>query len=85
MRYVTGLAGAAVIFFGVMVVSLLIHSFAPPVLQRRITIPLGSFEIWGSPALLCGLALGFIAAVHSFRSTLKRYESKPPERQHSPD
>jgi hypothetical protein len=76
MRYITATLGALFIFLGVILVGFIANRFLPPALQQPVVIPLGTVSFWCSPSLLVGLALGTLAAVHSFRSTLSRSESK---------
>jgi hypothetical protein len=73
MKYVTATIGAVFIFVAVVLVSMFANGFLPPALQRRMLVSLGFFGFGGTPALLVGIALGSLAAVSSFRSTLGRY------------
>ena len=75
MRYVTATIGALFIFAAVVLISFIVDAYLPPSMQQGIKIPLGIFMIWGTPALLVAVIIGGIAAVHSFRGTLKRKTS----------
>lgn len=79
MRYITATTGAIFIFAVMIVIGFLINAFLPPSLQRVITLPLGPFFLRGNLSVLIGLALSLPLAVHSFRSTLKRYAVKAEE------
>jgi hypothetical protein len=72
MRYVTATIGAIFIFAAVVLISFAVNLFLPPALQNGVVIPLGIITVWGTPALLAGIVLGIVGAVHSFRSTIKR-------------
>jgi hypothetical protein len=76
MQYITAALGAIFMFLAIILIGCVVNAFLPPALQQKITIPLLVFSIWGTPALLVGIVLGAIAALHSFRSTLKRYAIK---------
>ena len=75
MRYVIATVVVLFIFVAVVLISFVVDAFLPPSMQQSVKIPLGIFMIWGTPALLVGIVIGGIAAVHSFRSTLKRKTS----------
>jgi hypothetical protein len=72
MRYVTATIGAIFIFVAVVVIGTVTNSFLPPAFQQPVTILTGVFGIGGTPALLIGIGLGSLAAIHSFRSTHSR-------------
>ena len=76
MRYVTAVIGAIFIFIAIIAVGFGITAFLPAGLLRPITLPLGPFSLSGTPSLLIALAIAPLAAIHSFRSTLKRYNEK---------
>jgi hypothetical protein len=80
MRYVTATIGAAFIFVAAVVVGIVGNAFLPAALQRPANIPLGAFSTRGTPALLAGIAVGALAAIHSFRSTVNRYAKKAEEK-----
>ncbi len=73
MKYATATIGAVFIFVAVVVVSMFANGFLPAAFQRPVFIVLGLFGFGGTPALLVGLAIGSLAAVSSFRSTLGRH------------
>ena len=72
MHYLTATLGAVFIFAAVLVVSFLLNWFLPPGLQNPVEINLGPIHIWGTPSLLIGIPVALLAAVHSFRSTVRR-------------
>jgi hypothetical protein len=76
MRYVTATVGAIFIFVAVIVIGIVVNIFLPPSLQRVVTVPLGVFYVSANLSVLIGLGLSLPFAVHSFRSTLKRYKIK---------
>jgi len=77
MRYVTATIGAVFIFVACSVVGFLLTAFEP--FQGVVTLPLGVVTITGNPVFLVGIVVGIPAAVHSFRSTLKREANKAEE------
>jgi hypothetical protein len=71
MRYVTASLGAALMLVGCLVGCYVLTAFRP--FQGAVTIPLGAASMTiSNPVGFLGLPLGIIAAIHSFRSTLKR-------------
>ncbi len=80
MRYVTATFGAVFIFVAIILVGFLVNVFLPPPLQRVISLPLGPVFISANVSVLLGFALALPAAIHSFRSTLKREAKKADER-----
>jgi hypothetical protein len=76
MRYITATIGAVFIFVAVVLISILVNWFLPPTMQRPIAISLGLISFWATPSILIGFPLAGTAAVHSFRSTLKRHQCK---------
>ena len=76
MRYVTAIIGAVFIFLAVILIGFFVNAFLPPTMQRTTRISFGFFSVGGTPALLLGIPLAGFAAVHSFRSTLKRYAQR---------
>ena len=80
MRYVTATIGAIFIFVAIILVGFLVNAFLPPSLQQVITLPLGPVFISANVSVLLGFALALPAAIHSFRSTLKREARKAEER-----
>ena len=79
MRYVTAFIGGLLVFIGVVLINLVLTPFLPVVLQRVVTLKLGIFTYSGPVCVLIGVALGGIAATHSFRSTLMRYSKRAME------
>jgi hypothetical protein len=75
MRYVTAFVGAVIVFAGCGVVCLVLTAF--PAFQGEMTLNLGvaRFTI-RNPIALAGIPIGLLAAYHSFRSTLSRYNVK---------
>jgi hypothetical protein len=82
MRYLTATIGAIFVFVAVILISVVANTFLPPTMQRPIAISQGPLSIWGTPALLIGVALAGLASAHSFRATLKRYPLKAGEKSH---
>jgi hypothetical protein len=73
MRYATATIGAVIIFFATVVISLVLIAYLPPSLRPELRFQMPFFRIWlNNPLSLLGLAMAFAAAVHSFRSTLRR-------------
>jgi hypothetical protein len=73
MKYAIATIGAVFIFVAVVVVSMFANGLLPTSFQQRVFIGLGLFGFGGTPALLVGIAVGSLAAVSSFRSTLVQY------------
>jgi hypothetical protein len=71
MQYVTATIGAIFMFAACLIGCFILTAFRP--FQGSLTVPLGasSFTI-GNPIGFAGLPIGLFAAVHSFRSTLRR-------------
>ena len=76
MRYITAAIGAVFIFIAIIAVGFGVTAFLPAALMRPIALPLGPFSFSGTPSLLIAIAIAPLAALHSFRSTLKRYKEK---------
>jgi hypothetical protein len=76
MRYVTATIGAMFVFVAVLVVSFVLNAFVPPAFQAA-RLHLGAVVVWGSPIVLLGFVVAVVAAVHSFRSSLKPRKRKP--------
>jgi hypothetical protein len=72
MRYAVATVGAVLIFVGTLFLCLLPIAFVPGALEFVIRI--GNVE--GNPLGGIALALACLAAYHSYRSTLSRYEQK---------
>ena len=72
MRYIVATLGGVLIFAGVLMIAFLVSLFTLFLGFDPWTINLGPVTLWASPAFLAGIPLGLLAAVHSFRSTLKR-------------
>ena len=71
MQYVTATIGAVLMFVGCVVGFFLLSAF--PVFQGKIMVPLGSVSFTiENPIAFAGIPVGIFAAVHSFRSTLRR-------------
>ena len=71
MRYVTALIGAVFMFVACVVGCFILTGFRT--FQGSLTIPFGAASITiGNPVGFLGFPLGILAAIHSFRSTLKR-------------
>jgi len=79
MRYITALVGGLLMFAGIVVISIFATPLLPPVFQRVITIGSGLFWLSAPIGVFIGIALGGLAATHSFRSTLKRYSTNTDE------
>ncbi len=75
MRYITASIGAMFVFVGVILIGFVVTLFVPQ-LQKPIAISLGIFTASAPPVVLVALATALPAAIHSFRSTLKRYAEK---------
>jgi hypothetical protein len=79
MRYVTAKIGAIVIFVGCAVGAVILTAYRP--FQGVLRISIGGFSIAiSNPVALVGIPIGILAAVRSFRSTLKRFEAKEGEK-----
>ncbi|MFO0787928.1 MAG: hypothetical protein U0805_00625 [Pirellulales bacterium] len=76
MRYITAAGGAIFMFVGILLVCIIIGAFLLPTFQDPVTVPFGLFYISATPSLLVGTVLGIVGSIHSYRSTLKRYERK---------
>ncbi len=84
MRYVIATVGAILIFVGAFIVCVFACTFLPGDINHRyITFSYGIFSLWATPSVLIGVPVATAAAIHSFRSTLRRYAAKdqpqPPE------
>jgi hypothetical protein len=73
MKYITATIGAIFIFLGVLIVCIFGGAFVPADINPRITINLGLFSVWGNLSVLVGVPLAIAAAIHTFRSTVRRY------------
>ena len=83
MQYVTATIGAVLIFFGCVVGFFLLSAF--PAFQGKIMVPLGSVSFTiENPIVFAGIPVGIFAAVHSFRSTLRRGAIKAEKRPANP-
>jgi hypothetical protein len=84
MRYITATIGAIFILVGVLIIGFFWGVLLPADINPRITINLGLFSVWGNLSvvigMLIGVPLGIAAAIHTFRSTVRRSAPKPPER-----
>jgi hypothetical protein len=76
MRFVVATIGAVFIFVALLAIAFVVNAFLPPPLQRPIAVPLGLVSIWATPILFVAIPLALVAAVHSFRSSLKRHAPK---------
>jgi hypothetical protein len=71
MRYVTATIGAVLIFVGCVVGCFVLTAFPP--FQGMLNLQVGTVRLSiRNPIAFAGLPIGVFAAVHSFRSTLKR-------------
>jgi hypothetical protein len=76
MRYITATVGAVLIFIAIIIVGFGVMMFLPPALVQPIAVPLGPISFSAPPSLLIAIAIAPMAALHSFRSTLKRDKEK---------
>lgn len=75
MRYITAIVGALFIFVGIIVIGFGVTLLVPP-LRQPIALPFALLPISAPPAIFVAFAIALPAAIHSFRSTLKRYAEK---------
>jgi multisubunit Na+/H+ antiporter MnhG subunit len=73
MRYIVATIGAVFVFIAAFLIILVLVALLPPAF--RPVVHLGFLWI-NNPLALLGLALAALAAVHSFRSTVRHYEEK---------
>ncbi len=75
MRYFTATIGAILMFVACTIFGVVLTAF--PIFQGAVKLPLGLLNLTiRNPTWLAGIILGILAAVHSFRSTLKRAEAQ---------
>jgi hypothetical protein len=72
VRYFTATLGALLVFICCAVGCFILAAFRPFQFTLTLTIGIGTFTI-RNPIALAGLPIGVLAAIHSFRSTMKRY------------
>src|SRR5262245_19818436 len=82
VRYVVAAVGACFLFVACTAAGLILTAF--PALQGTLYVPLllATLSI-RNPVWLIGPALGILAGIHSYRSTLKRYEAKAEKKTHA--
>jgi hypothetical protein len=80
MRYIVATVGAFIMLVAVTLIGIVANKFLPPAFDVwTLRVPWGVVWVRG-PMIIVGFGLGLVAAVHSFRSTLKRYRLKDAEK-----